>query len=272
MQKILLMIVAVVLVGCGSSIRQIRSVPLPNVLVDDKNYEIGKTKTVNVGDRMIVRKKYLVNRWIRRDIVVPSNDCVVRASAFTGYKSETRFKRGGGFRAIGEITFKESDYVLIPINGWGNTVLRAAIHSETHTALESHIHANGNMFTKGFELSVDPPNTKFKPYIEEVVDISKESPEYRQAVGKARSPFYINYDITYTGSSNNQISMVYREYDREDFARTAFYQNLTYQIDNGKAKIRFRDIAMDVQKVGNQSITFVVTGDDSTIKPDSISK
>ncbi|MDC0219703.1 hypothetical protein OAL58_06925 [Verrucomicrobia bacterium] len=101
--------------------------------------------------------------------------------------------------------------------------------------------------------AINPIGTKFETLV-------------REKVGQFQSSPYINYDITYNGSSNDQINMVYREYDKKDRARTAFFQNLTYQVKDGKAQIRFRDIAMDVQKVGNQSITFVVTEDDSTVK------
>ena len=80
----------------------------------------------------------------------------------------------------------------------------------------------------------------------------------------ADSTRYLNYEIVYSGINNKTISLMYREYDKKDFARTAAFQNVSYTLnDNEPTIIRFKDLEIKVFSAGNEGIEFSVTKDDS---------
>ena len=80
----------------------------------------------------------------------------------------------------------------------------------------------------------------------------------------AESTRYLNYEIVYSGINNKIITLMYREYDKKDFARTAFFQNVSYTLnDNEPTIIRFKDLEIKVFDAGNEGIEFSVTKDDS---------
>lgn len=70
---------------------------------------------------------------------------------------------------------------------------------------------------------------------------------------------YINYDMVFTGRSGDQLNFVYREYSKDDLARQAFYQNLTYSA--AEPMIRFRNLRIRVERVNNEGITYTVFED-----------
>lgn len=67
---------------------------------------------------------------------------------------------------------------------------------------------------------------------------------------------YTNFELIYTGVSSNTVHISYREYSPEDLARTAFFQDLTY--DAGQSMINFREIGIQLIRATNERITFKV--------------
>jgi hypothetical protein len=78
-------------------------------------------------------------------------------------------------------------------------------------------------------------------------------------VSEIEAKGYVNYEIVFTGKSANQLNFVYREFSREDLARQAFFQNLTYSAE--ESQIRFRNLQIRVDRVSNEGITYVVLQD-----------
>jgi hypothetical protein len=72
---------------------------------------------------------------------------------------------------------------------------------------------------------------------------------------------HTNYELIYSGLSGGTLHIAYREHGTDDAAHTAFSQDLAY--DLAKSPIRFRKLAIAVDKATNDSITFrvVSTGD-----------
>jgi hypothetical protein len=66
----------------------------------------------------------------------------------------------------------------------------------------------------------------------------------------------IKEELIYNGKSKDIIKVSYREY-RNEFARPAFYQDLSYDIAESKT-VGFRGMMIEVMEATNQSITFVV--------------
>lgn len=70
---------------------------------------------------------------------------------------------------------------------------------------------------------------------------------------------YLNFEIVYSGSTKDEINLLYREYTPQDMARPAFSQSLTYARDADT--IRFRDIKIAVLAADNERIRYVVEED-----------
>jgi len=67
---------------------------------------------------------------------------------------------------------------------------------------------------------------------------------------------YTNFELVYTGLSSGVIRITYREYSPDDLARTAFFQDLTYNA--GERSVRFRDLAIEILKATNEQIEYRV--------------
>jgi hypothetical protein len=65
-------------------------------------------------------------------------------------------------------------------------------------------------------------------------------------------------EIIYLGSDGNTVKALYREY-KDDIARPAFAQELTYNLENKTGFIRFRNFRIDVKNYDSEKIVYVVT-------------
>ena len=65
-----------------------------------------------------------------------------------------------------------------------------------------------------------------------------------------------NYEIIFTGRDESSLRFQYREYTSEDMARPAYSQDLTYPTTSNT--IRFRGLTIEVQRVGNDDMTYRV--------------
>ena len=68
-----------------------------------------------------------------------------------------------------------------------------------------------------------------------------------------------NYELIYSGINNVSMNISYREYTRENYARPAFYQNLTFQ-PNAK-QVRFRDFVIEILEATNDKMVYKVLSD-----------
>jgi len=96
---------------------------------------------------------------------------------------------------------------------------------------------------------VNPPTARMKRTVEERVEASKP---------------YTNYEIIYNGSDKNSLLFTYREFSPEGLARTAFYQNLTY--DAKATTIRFKQFRIQVHSASGEEIVFTVLEDDTAAR------
>jgi hypothetical protein len=85
----------------------------------------------------------------------------------------------------------------------------------------------------------------------------------RASNGMDTSRDHANYELIYSGLSGGTLHIACREHGTDDAARTAFSQDLTY--DLAKSPIRFRKLVIAVDKATSDSITFhVVSNGDET--------
>ena len=65
------------------------------------------------------------------------------------------------------------------------------------------------------------------------------------------------YQLLYQGVTNQTLRIGYREFF-ENFARPAFYQELTYDIDDLPTEVGFRNVRIEVLEAGNSGIRYRV--------------
>jgi hypothetical protein len=66
-------------------------------------------------------------------------------------------------------------------------------------------------------------------------------------------------ELIYSGKNDISLNVTYREYTPDNLARTAFFQNITYQAD--AKQIRFKDFVIKIDDISNEKITYTVLED-----------
>lgn len=78
-----------------------------------------------------------------------------------------------------------------------------------------------------------------------------------------REPRYVpadlNYELIYSGLNKVAVNITYREFTRDNIARAAFFQNLSYE--PGSKQIRFRDTLINIEEITNEKIRYTVVSD-----------
>lgn len=69
----------------------------------------------------------------------------------------------------------------------------------------------------------------------------------------------VNYELLFGGVNNVTMSATYREYTSGDVARSAFFQNLVFE--TSAKQIRFKNTKINVIKVDNEKIEYIVESD-----------
>ena len=100
------------------------------------------------------------------------------------------------------------------------------------------------VISHNFEWKVTPESARVTRSEEEKIAIDKG---------------YENYEIIYNGTDGKSIFFTYREYSPEGMARTAFYQNLTYEVN--ASLIKFKKIKIMVDTANSEEITYSVVED-----------
>lgn len=94
-----------------------------------------------------------------------------------------------------------------------------------------------------FVFNLSPPDVRF-------------APANRTAIP---TPAGENYELVYAGLDGDTIKITYREYTGGDIARSAFFQQLSY--NRTQPTIRFKHTVIKVHAVTNELIDFTVTQD-----------
>lgn len=200
----------------------------------EKNYHLGQLRTVPVGEVMVSQKDFYF-REVLSDTVEASNDCIVfRSAALQAGTDSFSYAKGEKYRVHSNV-FHEG--VRIRLIG----------HSKFPTQPIVGISPSGEVTRwDGIlrTLYVEPKHTRFLSASTREIDITRG---------------YLNFEIVYTGKSGGAINLIYREYSKEDIARTAFFQNLSY--DASVSVIAFKSIKMEIVSATNESISFYVRAD-----------
>jgi len=202
--------------------------------VFNKNYSIGQEMSVYVGEPVVKVKDYLLVTT-EQSAMTPESECQLRSGRTLitltpgqaypiDFYANLHGKRHAMIQTLtGPILFDPEGHPVSDI------YVRNAVGLIQHT---------------GFTYEFNPLQCKMKRMISKKVDANA---------------LYENFEIIYNGTDGKSIFLTYREYTREDIARTAFYQNMTYDIKSGT--IRFKKVKIKVKSASSESISYVVQED-----------
>lgn len=200
---------------------------------DLKNYVLGQNKNCYVGDEMIHFASY--NKKIKEK---------VGTIQYKAIQDNLHIKNGLVYDVKGK-SFSNSNYLYLQLFESNGNFRFLKINTDGYLVSADLFDWNGNVWQKDF---INNINTKIFERVEN---------------GTEREEIYLkgsfSYSILYNGKDGNGIKLQYREY-KDDMARVAFYQDLTYDLKESKI-IRFRNFKLEILKATNEGIEYKVLQD-----------
>lgn len=226
--------------GCATQLESLRPGAVTEKHQISKNYEVGVSRTVSVGDAVVKFHDY----WLETTespVMVPDKSVIVEGGSL-----KLPLNAGSRYPVRGGYTISGIPYTVVAVNE------NPSIHHALLIAPDGSIHSKG-LFT----------HPQVGGYIEMVISLTPSDPSVRLARETKESVTakkgYENYEILYTGSTSNSMNFTYREFSPEGMARVAFFQNLTYEA-NAKS-VAFKKYRIAIEKADSESITYKVLQD-----------
>lgn len=234
-------IFAALLSGCTTSynMRNINTQVTSDVKpVIVRNYTINEKKKVFVGQQLVRRKT---------TVAIEKKSSYLNAVAEQDINLTfwATIKEGETLRLQKEITYNNEDYYVANRNFFGTTL--ALLISKEGILQNIRAIPYGNL------LSVSDVSLNLSPSEPRMTIVQDSSPS-----GGAVEVIE-NYEIIFSGVSDNKMQFVYREYTKDDMARNAFSQELIYP--KSVEFIRYKDLKIKVHYVDGESISYTVVED-----------
>lgn len=209
-----------------------------------KNYVIGQSMTVNVGDPMIKFQDF----WLETtesSVAIPDKTVNLKVG---GVRSiEVTLVAGQKYPVRGRISIDGMDYMVVgapePPGEYRAVLVKPDRTLHNGLAVAGPPYLSGLVLTP-YTVTISDPAAKI---IRETIQNVKSSRGYE------------NFEILYTGTNSNGLNLTYREFSPEGIARVAFFQNLTYEV--GAKIITFKKYRIAVEHASSESITFTVLAD-----------
>ena len=202
----------------------------------DRNYELGKSQQVYVGQPLVRVKDYYEQQ---AQLQVVRADRAFRMLLPPFIHADVT--QGAAARVVGTTQRNGKSYRLVVLPDPVAAALRLLINDDGSFEGSAINNFGSEM---GFSYKPDPPDAKLKGDTATLVDKTKG---------------YINFELVYGGTTGDSIQVLYREYTPDDMARPAFSQQLVYSL--ASKHIRFRDIQIDVMVADNERIAYTVVAD-----------
>lgn len=221
--------------GCA----QIKPLP-PSVSttehIIEKSYEKNLQQTVYVGQPIVKVKDYYSVESTTPYLEV-SNDFEV--TGILGLKFPG--KAGSKAHIRGETTYKNKKYKTVIIN---SSPCFTGLIDEHGVFNSTMLSGMGCSEINPWTWEITPASTRFNVVSNKSVD---------------KTAGFVNYELLYGGTNGNSFSVTYREYTPDNFARPAFYQDLTFS--NSSQYIRYKNMRIKVHQVNNEQISYTVVED-----------
>lgn len=241
MKALVILAATVALTACAIPMRPEGERHVGNQHVLKKNYEVGKPLTVNVGDPMVKVQDY----W--EDSFEEPSATPNKSFTMTGGPVSVAFQAGQSYQVKGRLAVDGKDYQVVA-NQSNPVQYQAALLGDDGKLLPRIVVTgpgmNGGHVLVIYTLQISPPDATLVRQPKAKVNTNKG---------------FINYELLFTGVTDNAINLTYREFSPEGLARVAFFQNLTYP--RNSPTVTFRNLKMSIDQVSGDSITFRVLED-----------
>ncbi|AVP97925.1 hypothetical protein C7S18_12260 [Ahniella affigens] len=208
--------------------------------VSDTSYQLGVERSAYVGEPLARVKKYQATQT-QSDRFVTTAPVTLDP---TPGEPKT-YPAGTKLIAAGSVPYEGREYIAVKFEdgvpyGWYHAMINpdGSFSGYFYAQLNRIVLANG----KAAEFS---PAT---------FTLARERSENVSTSGA-----YVNFELVYSGITNDSINLLYREYTADDMARPAFSQNLVYE--KSAKTIRFRNLVIDLVSASNEALTYTVTSD-----------
>jgi len=218
------------------------------------NYKMEEIKTAYVGQSIVKVKDYYVYTDYVKTFIEPTENFKLTATVPTkisSYSLNISGLKGNRY----EVYYKEKvDGILY------NIVYLADSKGNSSYGLLIDDKGNVNKTTlcgniKFTDFALQPSNVKFiKSVITEENFLCDPFINYG-----GNTCGLINFELIYSGINNISLNISYKEYSRDDIARTAFYQNLTFEPT--AKQIRFKDFIIEILEATNDKFVYKILAD-----------
>lgn len=254
---IFILVLMSIFTGCIANIQPLKREIINTEEVFIKNYTLNVPKEVVVGMPMITIKNYFLNKYTST-VVKSSNDFKITQKIMGGEEVVT-VSKDQIYPIIGEIELGGNSFYVVKINGkfvdymLGTRPQDYGIFIDKNGQLNSKINMGyleeDNYGNNGLYMREGQPEIVPQPQIFNLIGesiINKNSK-------------YENFELVFGGTDGKSFFLTYREYNVEDIARVAFFQNLTYSIE--QPQIRFKNLKIKIDKISNESLIYTVIED-----------
>jgi len=232
----LIIIGALTLTGCAAPINRAgeRFIGTENVKL--KNYEIGRSKSVNVGDSMVKFQDYWTTKTEKAVATID------RAITIKGGPIDASMIPGKKYPVVGSTVRDDVQYTLVALETGHMAMVKP------DGTLRDRVGGNsqGGVLDVIFTMAISDPSAKLTKELDVQVDAKKG---------------YENYELLYTGITSSGINITYREFSAEGMARVAFFQNLSYP--SNARLITFKKYRISIDQASAENIKFTVMDDGS---------
>jgi len=242
MKKLILIIFIFSLAGCGAqTIKNSNEKYLGTTHVFDKNYEIGEKQFAYVGQQIIKVKDYHLAEYSSDYMEAKSNFKMINVGPVV---PEIIVQKGQKYLVIGEVVIDNENFMVAAINP------NATIYEQNFRFLikengQVHNKVLNNNIVMVYDFSFEPQSTPFfQPITIEEIDTKQG---------------FTNYELIFGGTDGKSISIAYREYTSDNLARSAYSQNLVYEV--GSDKIRYNNTVIQIHEVTSEKIVYTVLSD-----------
>jgi hypothetical protein len=221
------------------------------------NYKIGETKTAYIGQSILKVKDYYVYEGSESTFLEPTEDFALTADApamFSDYKLSISGLKGKRYETYSRLNIDGILYdIIYPTDSNGHNSYGILIDDRGTIKNNSLYYKNKIRTPTNFILQ--PSNMKFNKavinYENFLCDVSNHYAN--------NTCGFINYELIYSGINNVSMNITYREYSRDDYARPAFYQNLTYEPSTNE--IRFKNFIIEILEANNSKFVYKILSD-----------
>jgi len=249
MTRLVWAIIAVLASGCTQTVVKHEYI---------KNYAIGETQAAYIGEPIIkVRDVY-----IRTDnakvsdcyYFKPSNDFTITGEYSLAYSNKPFVIKG-----LSLTKYLQSDSIVM--DGATYSVVNFKDNEGKNSGLL--IDSNGNILNKYAYLE-DTGRVELKypaliPNETKIISTNQVGTCIQEKDSNSYTFGTNNFELIYGGINNITISLTYREYTPDSYAKPAFSQNLVYE--TGAKELRFKTFKIAVIELSNEKIVYKVIED-----------